>query len=615
MVNRLYRPLLVILLLTTAMMVITRPGYGSKSVSATLNENQIPVDMAAVLTITVEGGQSVDINMPEVKHLRFHRRGQSSQVQMINGSFSSSIATVYLVEPLEPGDYTIPPITVYCDGEELLTQPVSFTATAKSNTQSQTGDIRSSKKRIGSGKGAKLVFLKAQVQKETVYSGEMIPVRIEAYFNRKIQANLLTLPKLVGDGFVLSPLSDKPSRSMKQVDNSRYIVLGWTSFLTGIKEGSHPLHFELQAELLMPQRSRMFSRFRNQGLFQDDLFDDFFNDYQAKTVNVASPDLTLETVALPTEGRPINFSGAIGNFSLEVAANPDDVEIGEPITLTMSVQGTGNFDRVVAPYFPESKKWKKYSPSVQFEPENKRPDKGAKRFEQAIVAQDPTITEIPPLSLNYFDPVSGRYKEMTSDPIPLSIRSRPGQSGSPQLIQTSPQEQKEDTRTGIAITTNIEGLAPLKLRQGIPRPTIRPLFQQNWFILTMAMCGCLLLALVTIGAVRRQQQRNPERQLRATMKKRLGHHLKKIDQARSKNDSREFLALCRSAIQEQLGLHWQTEAAAITANDLEQRLEPGSSLITVFQMADQAAYGGLNLSAKEMDFHYSRIQEELGALL
>jgi len=614
MINRLDRPLFLFLLLVGMVLATARPGYTSKSVSASLNSNQIPIDMAAVLTITVEGGQSVDINIPEVKHLRFHRRGQSSQIQMINGSFSSSIATVYLVEPLEPGDYTIPPITVHCDGEELLTQPVSFTATAESNTQSQTGDIRSSKKRIGSGKGAKLVFLKAQVPKETVYSGEMVPVHIEAYFNRKTQANLLSLPKLVGDGFVLSPLSDKPSRSMKQVDNTHYIVLGWTSFLTGIKEGSHPLHFELQAELLMPQRSRMFSRFRNQGLFQNDLFDDFFNDYQAKTVHVASPDLTLETVALPSVGRPDNFSGAIGNFSLEVVANPTKVEIGEPITLTMSVQGTGNFDRVEVPHFPESEKWKTYSPSVQFEPENERPDKGAKRFEQAVVVQDATVTEIPSLSLSYFNPVSGRYQLLTSDPIALSINSSPDLSQSPKSIQTNMQEQTEDSRTGVAITTNIEGLAPLKLQQGSLSPVIQPLFQRSWFIFTMAICGCLLLALLTIGAVCRQQERYPERKLRSAMKKRLGYHLKKIARAKNKNDSQKFLLLCRSAIQEQLGLLWQTEAAAITANDLEQRLEPGSSLIAVFQMADQAAYGGLSLSSQEMDLHYSRIQEELGAL-
>lgn len=610
MVNRLYRPLLLFLLLAGMVLATARPGYTSKSVSATLNSNQVPIDITAVLTITVEGGQSVDINMPEVKHLRFHRRGQSSQIQMINGSFSSSIATVYLVEALEPGDYTIPPITVHCDGEELLTTPVSFTVTAKSNNRNQNGNSPSTRKRIGSGKEAKLVFLKVKVPKETVYSGEMIPVHIEAFFNRKIQANLLSLPKLVGDGFVLSPLSDKPSRSIKQIDNTRYIVLSWTSFLTGIKEGSHPLHFELQAELLMPQRSRMFSRFRNQGLFQDDLFDDFFNDYQAKTVNVASPDLTLKTVALPIEGRPDNFSGAIGHFSLDVAANPTKVEIGEPITLAMSVQGTGNFDRVEVPHFPESEKWKKYSPSMQFEPENKRPDKGVKRFEQAVVVQHASVTEIPPLSLNYFDPVSGRYQQLTSDPIPLSINSSPG----PQFIQTSPKKQEEDTQTGVAMTTNIDGLAPLKLRQGNVSQTIRPLFQQSWFILTMGMCCCLLLALVTIGAVRRQQERNPKQKLRSTMKKRLGHHLKKIEQAKSTNDSQEFLSLCRSAIQEQLGLHYQTEAAAITANDLEQWLEPGSSLIAVFRMADQAAYGGLDLSAEEMDLHYSKIQEELEAL-
>ncbi len=614
MVSRpLHQSIFFTLLIAATCLIMASPAFGGKSVSATLNTEQVPVDMAAVLTITVEGGNSVDINMPEVDNLRFHRRGQSSQVQMINGSFSASISTVYLVEPLQPGSYTIPAITVHCDGEELHTKPISLEATTGSNQPKNKNGNSSTQARIGSGKGAKITFLRVHIGKNSIYSGEMVPVRIEAYFNRRIQANLNSLPILKGDGFVLSPLGNKPSRSMKLVNNTPYIVLGWNSYLTGIKEGRHPLHFELEAELLMPQRSRSLSRFRNQGFFQNNLFDDFFNDYQTKIVKVVSPDLNLETIPLPDDGRPENFSGAIGNFSLNVSATPTDIEIGEPITLSMTIEGSGNFDRVNVPEFPQSDSWKLYSTSAQFDPQQGRPDKGIKRFEQAVVAKDSQIQEIPSLSFSYFDLVSGHYKQLVSDPIPLTISASSAQKKPAILVQTD-KKKADETQTTVNLSTNIEGLAPIKLSYGRLQPSIQPLFLKGWFLTVIIISLCLLCTLFTTHYIRQQREMNPELGRRSLMKKRLGTVLKEIESAKNNKDSKKFLALCRNAIQEQLGLHWQLEPAAITVSDLTKRLESDSTLIKLFQMADYGAYGGLNLSPEEMEQLYLRIQEELGAL-
>ena len=99
-ITRISRIFLLVLIITTSGLLMAGPGYGSKSVSATLDTHQFPVDMAAVLTITAEGGRSVDIKIPEVDNLRFHRRGQSSQVQIHNsksteaGMQPASVVTV-----------------------------------------------------------------------------------------------------------------------------------------------------------------------------------------------------------------------------------------------------------------------------------------------------------------------------------------------------------------------------------------------------------------------------------------------------------------------------------------------------------------------------------------
>lgn len=607
--------LLFMLLFFLATLLMATPGYCAKSVSATLSADQFPLDMATVLTITAEGGRSVDINMPEVKNLRFHRRGQSSQIQMINGSFSASISTVYLIEPLAPGKYTIPPITVHCDGEEMLTKPVSFEATAGTAQGKKTNvNSRSTKTRIGSGDASKITFLKVTPAKKAIYPGEVVPVRIEAYFSRRIQANLNSLPALKGDGFILSPLDNKPERSTTTIDDTPYVVLIWNSFLTGIKEGHHKLIFELEAELLIPKRSRRVSPFRNHGFFQDDLFNDFFRDYQSKMVNVVSPELVLETKPLPTQDRPKNFSGAIGTFSMNVTATPTDVEIGEPITLTMNIEGTGNFSRVQEPTFPESKQWKLYTPSAQFQPEATDPNSGIKTFEQAIVPRTSGINEIPSLHFSYFDPTTGEYKQLTSQRIPLTIHgatqqevtNRPAPSS--KIIDKKPQPVVNQK-------TKIEGLAPNLLAPGNLQQTIQPLAFHLWFILLVTISILILLSLLLVRLYQRHHEKHPELQHRAQMKKCLQKHFTRIEHALKQEDANTFLVACRKGSQELLGLSWQVEGTAITLADLKIKLEPDSCLINIFSMAEQAAYGGQPLTVEEMEHIYAQLKDELGKLI
>ena len=95
------------------------------TVSVVLTPEMFSTQQPARLAITIEGRQDAQITMPEVKGLIFHRRGQSSQFQMINGSSSSSVTYTYLVQATEPGTYTIPPITISTKSGTQKTQPIS----------------------------------------------------------------------------------------------------------------------------------------------------------------------------------------------------------------------------------------------------------------------------------------------------------------------------------------------------------------------------------------------------------------------------------------------------------------------------------------------------------
>jgi hypothetical protein len=67
-------------------------------------------------------------------------------------------------------------------------------------------------------------------------------------------------------------------------------------------------------------------------------------------------------------------------------------------------------------------------------------------------------------------------------------------------------------------------------------------------------------------------------------------------------------------MQEQLGLLWQTEPAAITLADLQQRLAEDSPLISLFATAESSAYSGNTLGSREMADYGGRVAHELRQL-
>ena len=320
-------------------------------ISVSLSQQQLRVNQSAALTVTVTGAKAAEIELPEVDNIVFQRRGQSRKIQIINGDFSSSVATSYHVRPMKKGKYTIPPITVKVGDEVIKTKPLSFTVIAET-----TGPGSASGQAGKNQENKRLAFLKIENLPAEGYRGQLIPVTIKAYFRDGIRAEIDHLPAIAGASYVLTPLDRKPLQSQESVNGTTYSVLTWKSSISAIKAGRHPLRFALEATLLIPTRNRSTKGF--DPFLDDDVFRGFFDRIERKDVNLQSTAHTLDIAPLPEEGRPADFSGAVGDFNFNVEAAPRQVEIGEPVTLTMTVSGEGNFDTVSAPEFHARANWK-----------------------------------------------------------------------------------------------------------------------------------------------------------------------------------------------------------------------------------------------------------------
>jgi hypothetical protein len=579
------------------------------TVDASLSHLSFPQDKAVRLTITVTGtSKNGPLELPEIDNIYLHSQGSSSQISVINGSISSSISHNYLVQASQPGAYTIPPIKVTAGRDTYATEPISFQVTPAGQAPSGYSGATDQAK-------DKFTFIRIS-ETGSHYPGEIVPFTIKAYFTQAYRADINSLPTLHGDGVVMSQLQEKPEQTEELVNGRKYHVLTWNTSLSGIKAGDHPISFSLDATLLIPQKRRSVSPFGNSRFFADSFFDDpaidsLFGNSERRPIVSVSPEVVFKVLPLPTEKQPANFTGAIGDFDLAVSAKPVDVEIGEPMTLTVEISGVGNFDRVEAPVFPDSPDWKTYSPSATFL-ELGSSYNGIKTFEQAIVARNGAISDIPPLSFSYFDPGQKKYVTKTSKAVPIHLQQPATVTSNTQAVQPVVQLQPVAEDTAAAAIT---GLAPIHLQPGTYYDRIVPLITKSWFIALCILCIVVLLALLIFGMRQRNMAKHPEILHQRQKKALLDYDLKNLEEALAQKDGRTFLSLSKTAIQNQLGPLWHIEPAALSLADIKDRLPADSHLIEIFSAADEAAYGGAGLTEKKMQDYCNYLKRELLELL
>jgi len=621
------------LALTLILLLFTTPaatGQEQITVSATLSSSALSIHEAAKLTITVNGTRSAEVELPETEGFELIQRGSSRQFNLINGQYSSSITFTCLLRAMRPGSFEIPAITISAEDQVLTTEPIPFTV---SGSGSASGSGAAPSKRSANPAGAdtgRPAFLEINLPKDTAYIGEIFPIEIRAYFQHTIRASLTSLPELTGDGMVMAQLTDKPNQTQEAVDGVMHNVLTWKTNISTIKVGRHPFHMELQAVEHVPQKRMNTSLFGRQSPFDDDFFDSMLGGYTQRPIKLASKQRSLEVLPLPEEGRPDQFSGAIGEFYVHAHAEPTVVEPGEPITLSISIRGQGNFDRVDPPVFPEHVRsaWRTYSPVATFHPADVSGLAGEKIFEQAVVARNGNIVQIPALSFSYFDPKQGAYVSTETKPIPVQIVSAPA---APTTVQPTPVQPQPVSPANTATTAPpqgqaaeatiepsaaaVTGLAPLHLETGKVVGVIQPIYRTLLFQLYLLICLIVIVAAAVLKIRQIQARGTPEEQRRRKRTRMLNNGIAALKKAESAGDSSAYLNQCRTLIQQHLGYLWQCEPGAITSAGATSRLPAGSRLAAVLARAEHAVYSGALMSAEEMAETTQTVKMELEKLL
>jgi BatD DUF11 like domain len=560
-------------------------------VYATLQPAQILLGESAQFTITNLGDGTNPITMPVVAGLKFEIIARTHEVQLINGTTLPSSSIVMRVTPQMAGIFTIPAVTP--KAQPLVLQ-VNGAAVGTSRP-SLTGPAAPLPLPILSGgsipKGVRLTddgsaYVRLSIPKREVYVGESVPVEIEVGMRSGFVSSLNGLPKLTDDNFALNNLSRQPERTEKLINGEPFVLLTWRSTLAVVKPGAFPLSAE--APLTVKIRTRPKRESSMDDRFGDPFWQNLFGATVPKDINVTSPAQELTVRELPAQGRPADFHGAIGTFSIASDVSPTKGDVGDPLTLRMRVTGSGNFDRVDSAMLEQLDHWKTYPPKSSFNTSDPIALSGMKTFEQPVIASKPGVQELPGLTFSYFDPNARRYETARSAALSVSIL--------PSLADSSTATRSPST----ALVPESKNAAGLRAdhAETPQRSSLIPLYLQPKFLVVPSIV-VLAFAAGWAGARRRRGMGERESASERIASRTTKRVLAQMQSAARAGDAAVFFDSARKALQTTLAARWQLAPEDITSAEVEARVGTENDIRQVFALADEAKYSGCKLNATD----------------
>jgi len=540
-------------------------------------ENPAAPDLAGLADFTVVplGGQSTTNRV----------------VTMINGRVERRVADVgyifsYRITPTRQGTLTIPAIEVKAGARTLHTAPVQIHAMQPQ----ETADFK----------------LRQSLSKGRCYVGEPVILTVTWYVSKNVRGFAFTVPVMTDDAFrhetpgVTTPPQQRVAARVgaKEViaEQARGTLDG-RDFLTVTFK--HVLIPRTPGDFAIPEATVVFEalaghRRRRDPFSNDPFFHDFFGRSSAvyKKMVVPSNALTLDVLPLP-QPAPSGFAGHVGVYRVETAASPTDVNVGDPITLTIRVSGPEYLKDV---QIPPLKDQPAFAADFKIPAEMAEGEiKGrAKMFTQTLRAKRPDVAEIPAFELPYFDVGAGEYRVARTKPIPLTVRAT-------RVVTAADAEGREPVGPARSelealargIAYNYEDLGVLESqRYGLSTITRSPL----WMAAAVGPF-CAYLALLVCATLVRRRRADPDA-VRA--KRAFGDFRQRLNELRQeKADIQRLSGDLLDALRGYLGARLRVNASAITSLDARDRLHSAGvpaavldGLCEIFDRCEAGRYAG-----------------------
>ncbi|MEA2081858.1 MAG: BatD family protein [Elusimicrobiota bacterium] len=371
------------------------------NITSEVSSKSIGLNEQLTLTIsaTGHGARLPGMKLPALSDFDVYSSGTSQNVSFVNGKISSVHENNYILVPKKTGKLTIPSFQITYKGKTYTTEVISVEVHQDSLTSAGGSSEKPRKESF---------WIEQRLDKKVCYTGEPVYYTFIFYADRGLRQNpALSLPPF--HGFLKEDLPP-PRRYNKVIGGKNYSVTEIKSVIFPVKKGAFSF---------VPARLEIVeSSFPGGG---NDFFSGFFRGGRRKILK--TEPLRLEVRALPKKGRPDNYSGSVGKFSISGATDKKSLRVGEAVNLSVKITGEGNISSINEPDFPRLTNFKRYDIiSSQQISKNNYKITGSKTFQVVLVPRVAGEQIIPGVESAYFDPSSGKYEKIRTKEIRLNVK-------------------------------------------------------------------------------------------------------------------------------------------------------------------------------------------------
>lgn len=334
---------------------------------------------------------------------------QSISNSWINGKRSYSKTYSYFLAPKSQGTFSINQATIEIDDQIYKTTPLKIiiTEAVSKPKDGNSADYVASEN----------VHLIAEVSKSNPFLNEAITIVYKLYVSNDVSI----------------------TRSWQELDTPKFQDF-WSQYIEEkgeqqiyetTYEGKPYRYVILRKAVLYPQKT---GELTIEPLTLDVPIDvqgntrDIFGRRRMTRVNrtISAGKRIINVKPLPTEGRPNDFSGAVGNFNFSVSVNKTMLDANEALELKIRTKGIGNLKLFNLPSLTLPSSLEVYEPVR----DNKVAIniKGMNGFisdTYTIIPQYKGSYPIRPISFSYYDVTSSKYKTIISDEIVVKVQNGP----------------------------------------------------------------------------------------------------------------------------------------------------------------------------------------------
>ena len=375
------------------------------------------------LSYTVTTQKVKDFRAPSIKGfdvLMGPSRSQQSSTQIVNGNVTStsSITFTYILMANTAGEYTIGGASIVADGNQMVSNSVKIKVLPQ-DQNSNGGQGGSSTHSSGTSVSDQDLFITATASKTNVFEQEAFVLTYKIYTRESnLQLNNAKLPDFKGFH----------SQEIEMTTNAR-----WT-----------PEHYRgrnyyttvYRQFVLFPQQSgklyidpAQFQMTIGKPVQSDDPFDAFFNGgsnvIEIKK-SIATPKIAINVSPLPA-GKPADFSGGVGEFTVSSSINSKELKTNDAITIKLVISGTGNLKLISNPEIKFPEDFEVYDPKVDNQVRLTQEGlTGNRVIEYLAIPRHAGTYKIPGVSFSYFDIRSKSYKTLKTEEYVVNIEKGAG---------------------------------------------------------------------------------------------------------------------------------------------------------------------------------------------